>query len=141
MFLLLVHCSLLLLSFNRKLCSSVAPQQLCGTRSCGKRARKGHFHGHEHPCAHRGRQSAQPPDTSGTSDFQFLTTCRDGILYMFLVPLLPTRQNRALHRTKNIHACLVYCHKTLDGILCTCQKKAIAQIHYRKSKVQACHCL
>ena len=29
--------------------------------SCGKRARKGHFHGHEHTCAHTGRQSAQPP--------------------------------------------------------------------------------
>ena len=39
----------------------IAPQQLCGTRSCGKRARKGHFHGHEHTCAHTGRQSAQPP--------------------------------------------------------------------------------
>ena len=38
-----------------------ALQHLCGTRSCGKRARKGHFHGHEHTCTHTGRQSAQPP--------------------------------------------------------------------------------
>jgi hypothetical protein len=29
-----------------------APQQLCGTRSCGKRARKGHFHGHQHTFTH-----------------------------------------------------------------------------------------
>ena len=38
-----------------------ALQHLCGTRSCGKRARKGHFHGHEHTCTHTGRQRAQPP--------------------------------------------------------------------------------
>ena len=35
-----------------------ALQHLCGTRSCGKRARKGHFHGHEHTCTHTRRQSA-----------------------------------------------------------------------------------
>ena len=29
-----------------------APQQLCGARSCGKRARKGHFHGHQHTFTH-----------------------------------------------------------------------------------------
>jgi hypothetical protein len=29
-----------------------APQQLCGNRSCGKRARKGLFQGHEHTFTH-----------------------------------------------------------------------------------------
>ena len=29
-----------------------APQQLCGDRSCGKRARKGHFHCHQHTFTH-----------------------------------------------------------------------------------------
>ena len=38
-----------------------ALQHLCGTLSCGKRARKGHFHGHEHTCTHTGRQSASHP--------------------------------------------------------------------------------
>jgi hypothetical protein len=39
----------------------LAPQQqLCGTRSCGKSARKGHFHA-QHTCTHTRRQSAQTP--------------------------------------------------------------------------------
>ena len=37
-----------------------APQQLCGTRSCGKHARKAHFHGHEHTCTH-----AEPAHATG----------------------------------------------------------------------------
>ena len=37
-----------------------APQQLCDTRSCGKRARKWHFPGHEHTCTH-----AEPTHATG----------------------------------------------------------------------------
>ena len=49
---------------NALLCDIIKGKQckkLCGTRSCGKRARKGHFHCHEHTCTHTRRQSAQTP--------------------------------------------------------------------------------
>ena len=79
-----------------------APQQLCGAHSRGKRARKVHFHGHEHTCTHTRRQSAQtstlaPPKSKPGTCLIFCAVSRARTTTTRLGPTAGRAKSRGRH--------------------------------------------
>ena len=91
---------------ERKQCNLLsyfpAPQQLCGAHSRGKRARKVHFHGHEHTCTHTRRQSAQtstlaPPKSKPGTCLIFCAVSRARTTTTRLGPTAGRAKSRGRH--------------------------------------------
>jgi hypothetical protein len=77
-----------------------APQQLCGTRSCGKHARKVHFHGHEHTCTH-----AEPAHATGHLRHTVQSCSAQAARFWEFFPAAPLRSPTSAARTLSRRQC------------------------------------